>query len=130
LAFLFADYAETTISGKAVIAGVFDRIVWQPEATPTFYVYVRLAQAADLPVIITVLDPKGVKLGDMTLKKPDDVQITARPVYMQVATRVGLPVTEPGLYWFSVDYDGIQLGLVPLQIEPASEDDNGIPISK
>ena len=125
LAFLFADYAETTVSGKAVVAGVFDRLFLQPDKATSFYIYVRIAQAAESPIVVTILDPMGNSLGNMILKMPDDAVIKAVPAYMQAAMQIAIPLSEPGLYWFSVMYKGSELGLIPLQVDPVPEESNG-----
>jgi hypothetical protein len=125
LALLFADYAETTQSGKAVIAGVFDQVMFQPGVPASFYLYVRTVQSIPEIVTITILNPTGVSLGDMTLKPPDGFVPTTTPFYSQVTARIALPVTEAGLYWFDVTCNGERLGLVPLQIVALPETGDG-----
>ena len=125
LAFLFAEWAETTVSGKAVIAGVFDRIFYQKDSAASFYIYARLAQALEEPVTITILAPDGAQLGDIVLKRPENAVRDTNQAYLQIAARLAFPFDRPGLYWFSVVYKGERLGLAPLQVDLLPEVSDG-----
>ena len=125
LALLFADYAEVTTSGKAVVAGVFDQLLYQSGVASPFYIYARIVQSAPETVMVSILNPTGIKLGEMILKPPDGFVPKETPYYMQIAARSAVLFAEPGLYWFDVTCGGERLGLVPLRIGIAPEETDG-----
>lgn len=121
LALLFADWASETTDHKLAIGGVFDRIFLRPTEEVRrlgFYIYLRVTEAYQETTNILVYAPDGQVMAQLELGvDPNYIASQTEPNFVQLVSRIGLPLTQPGIHWFEVRYRNESLGRVPLIVQ-------------
>lgn len=119
---LFFDYANETGDRKLNLSGVFDRLFVDKETKKTipFGVFVRVAQAYDSPVFVTIVSPENKPAGGFAFsvaRKDVESQTGNKFAMFQIMARVRFEAPVEGTYWFDVAFDGKSLGGCPLVVE-------------
>ena len=129
-AILFADFGSIGRDGKATLAGIFERLYVDPKRRTTgkFFIYVKVAEAVEAPVEITITDPDGhlVATGTGGASEVQDVANKPLPRGLTLLVPFVLELSaeaKAGLYWFEVLYKGRSLGGTALVIEFREEKD-------
>lgn len=129
-ALLFADYAVRGKDLKATVAGVFDRVLIDPEkkVSGRFFVFLRAIETIEDSIEIRVIDPKGrvVANGTTGIEEPDALigQLAPRSItaIFPLALTLG-PEGVEGMYWFEISYKGLALGGSGLRVEFHKKED-------
>jgi hypothetical protein len=114
---LFCDHATVTTEGKAILWGIFNRALIDPEAEAQVlcYLFVRTVETVEEAIRIRVLDPNGRVVVEGAGDEPD--REAPWPRYVQTLQRVILSQLVEGLYWVDVVYKGLSLGGAHLIVE-------------
>lgn len=114
---LFCHYASLDKKEKGVFVGCFDRLFVNPETkqSGTFAIVARLGEARKGRIVISILNPANVLIGnifaDVDVDRPLD-----EPTHVQVVETISFEAKEPGVYWIDVSYNGESLGGTSLTV--------------
>jgi hypothetical protein len=115
----FADYANMTGDGKAIICGIVDRFFVDPEKKKTgnFYLYVRTVETIEGTIEMSFFDPNG-QLVAKGIAEIDTAALTqALRRRLSIIERMSLDTPMEGEYWIDVSYGGQSLGGASFAVE-------------
>lgn len=117
-ALLFCHYASLDKKDKGIFVGCFDRLFVNPETkqTGTFNILVRIGEARKGRIVISLISPSNVLLGNIYADANID-RAPDEPVHIQVLETIGFQADEEGVYWIDVSYNGKSLGGTSLTVK-------------
>lgn len=126
LALVFCDYGNVAQDGKFNVMGIFDRVV-SPRFPHkfTFYLYVRFMEVLRGEIEIECTAPSGRAVAKMIFPVPPEDTGDEHPLFLQALARTNALLAEPGLHWFTVRYEGEELGRAPLNVIQGTQDHDG-----